>query len=307
MRRSILIGLSFIICHLSFSPAGAQSFTALWATGSAVPGGVQQLEQRPDGQFRYAGPLNVGELKVQTTATAQPGTTQYLRPQLVDSYLINNGLQYMVTTDADQPGWVVSFQEDTYCFTVDPFSRRLTGQLLLPWNEVLLAGSAFAGGANSVEWSRDAMLSFERDRQNPYRFTWIGELGVYDDVVEPGRFKLEGQMTWGPRELHPYTQDEDLLQSTQMRQGGDDTKWRVSQHGTYRITVDLLTLDFHAELQQNARSGEANGISTISDASTATQQHRRGSTFFSLDGRRLTARPSQPGLYISGGRKMIIR
>ena len=50
-----------------------------------------------------------------------------------------------LTTDSTQEGWVVSFQEDTYCLLVNPQQRTLTGQLLLPWNEVLIAGSAFEG------------------------------------------------------------------------------------------------------------------------------------------------------------------
>jgi len=243
------------IMALTFAATSwAQQFEQLWATGSAVPNGTQQLVKRPDGMFRFAGSLNAGELKIMTTAEYEQGTTQFLKPQFVDSYLINNGLSYSVTSDASQPGWVVSFQEDTYRFLIDPNSRRLTGELMLPWNEVLIAGSAFRGGSDRVEWKRDNMLPFVRDHENPYVFTWEGELGIYNNVVEPGRFKLEGQMTWGPRELHPYVQDESLLECTQMRTGGDDTKWKVSQQGTYRITVDLFNETFHAELvsPQNA-------------------------------------------------------
>lgn len=226
----------------------AQSFEGLWATGSALDGGIVQLTKRPDGLFRFAGALKAGELKIMTTETFVQGTTQFLKPSYVDSYLINHGLRYGLTKDESQEGWVVSFQEDTYRFLVDPVNRTLTGELMLPWNEVLIAGSAFLGGSNSVEWDRNAMLPFTRDHDQPYVFTWTGELGVYSDVVEPGRFKLEGQMTWGPRELHPYVQDEDILQASQMRTGGDDTKWRVSQNGTYRITVNLFTETIHAEL-----------------------------------------------------------
>ena len=46
----------------------AQQFDELWATGSAVPDGTQQLVKRSDGLFRFAGPLNEGELKIMTTA-----------------------------------------------------------------------------------------------------------------------------------------------------------------------------------------------------------------------------------------------
>jgi len=238
MKTSTILrlSLSFVIIALSFSSVSAQD--ALWATGSAMPDGqTVQLTRRPDGKFTYTGPLNVGELKIMTTAEPTSGT-QYLAPQLADSYLVNYGLTYTTTTDAERDGWVVSFQEDTYRFVVDTRNRTVTGELLLPWNEVLIAGSAITNGADNTEWKRDNMLPFTRDKENPYVFTWQGYLGHFD-VVEPDRFKLEGQMTWGPRELHPYTQDEDILTSTQFRQGGDDTKWHVYEAGVYRITVDL--------------------------------------------------------------------
>ena len=55
-------------------------------------------------------------------------------------------------------------------------------------------------------------------------------------------------MTWGPRELHPFVNDEDILEATQLRTGGDDTKWRVVTPGVYRIRVNLFTETIHAEL-----------------------------------------------------------
>ena len=242
------LSLILLIALVWFSTdAQAQNFERLWATGTAVEEGSVELTRRPDGLFRFAGALKDGELKIQTTETFQKGVTQFLKPQLVDSYLINNGLRYTVTSDESQPGWVVSFSEETYRFLVDPAAHTVMGELCLPWNEVLIAGSAFAGGSNNVEWNRNAMLPFERDHEDPYVFTWTGELGIFSGVVEPGRFKLEGQMTWGPRELHPFTQDEDILGVRQMRQGGDDTKWRVSKAGTYRITVNLFHETIEAE------------------------------------------------------------
>lgn len=238
------LSLLFLIFHLSFSPAGAQD--ALWATGSALDRESVQLTRRPDGKFTYTGPLNDGELKIMTTQEPT-ANTQYIAPQLADAYLVNYGLTYALTTDADREGWVVSFQEDTYRFVVDTDKRTVTGELLLPWNEVLIAGSAITNGADNTEWHRDNMLPFKRDQENPYVFIWEGYLGHFD-VVEPDRFKLEGQMTWGPRELHPYTQDEDILSSTQFRQGGDDTKWHVYQEGFYRITLNLYDETIHAEI-----------------------------------------------------------
>lgn len=255
------LSLILLIALVWFSAdAMAQNFERLWATGTAVEEGSVELTRRPDGLFRFAGALKDGELKIQTTETFQKGVTQFLKPQLVDSYLINNGLRYTVTSDESQPGWVVSFSEETYRFLVNPAAHTVRGELCLPWNEVLIAGSAFAGGSNNVEWNRNAMLPFERDHEDPYVFTWTGELGIFSGVVEPGRFKLEGQMTWGPRELHPFTQDEDILGARQMRQGGDDTKWRVSKAGTYRITVNLFHETIEAELLTDAQQSETDGI-----------------------------------------------
>ena len=96
----------------------AQSFEGLWATGSALDGGTVQLPKRPDGLFRFAGALKAGELKIMTTETFVQGTTQFLKPSYVDSYLINHGLRYGLTKDESQEGWVVSFQEDTYKITI---------------------------------------------------------------------------------------------------------------------------------------------------------------------------------------------
>lgn len=274
--------LLYIFLLLLPASVMAQGFEELWATGSAVPQGTCQLIKRPDGQFRFAGPLNAGELKIMTTEVYQEGVTQFLKPQLADSYLINYGLNYVVTSDVEQPGWVVSFQEDTYRFLVDPVARRVTGELMLPWNEVFIAGSAFEGGADNREWNRNGMLPFERDHDNPYVFSWTGQLAPYDNVVEPGRFKLEGQMTWGPRELHPYVQDENLLESTQMRMGGDDTKWHVYTEGTYHIVVDLFNETFHAELLSDHLLPQEDGVGEMK-----AEPGNTAPEVYSIDGVRL--------------------
>ncbi len=281
------LSLILLIALVWFSAdAMAQNFERLWATGTAVEEGSVELTRRPDGLFRFAGALKDGELKIQTTETFQKGVTQFLKPQLVDSYLINNGLRYTVTSDESQPGWVVSFSEETYRFLVDPAAHTVRGELCLPWNEVLIAGSAFAGGSNNVEWNRNAMLPFERDHEDPYVFTWTGELGIFSGVVEPGRFKLEGQMTWGPRELHPFTQDEDILGARQMRQGGDDTKWRVSKAGTYRITVNLFHETIEAELLTDAQQSETDGIH-FPEAQPSLSEQTLSPAYYDANGMRL--------------------
>lgn len=282
MRKLIAI-ICVLTLNLSYT-AKAQGFEALWLTGTAVPGGkTVQLTKRPDGLFRFAGALVDGDLKIMTTEHFEKGVTQFLKPQLYDAYLINKGITYQLTKDETQAGWVVSFAEDAYCLLVDPANHKVTGELLFPWNELLIAGSAYEGGSNDVEWNRNAMLSFEQDHDNPYVFSWTGVLGVFDNVVEPGRFKLEGQMTWGPREFHPFQQDEDILTSTQMRKGGADTKWLVSKRGIYRIVIDIFQETFHAEYLSSTRSMNdgTTGIETVGDAVGTTP-----STVYDLNGQK---------------------
>ena len=286
MKR-ILISLLIILSSYSYIVAQDR----LWATGSAVPDGTRELVKQRDGKFRFTGALNEGELKIMTTESFQQGTTQFLTPQLVDSYLINNGLKYTLTKDETKEGWVVTFQEDYYRFIVDTGSRTVKGELFLPWNELLIAGSAFPGGSDNIEWHRDNMLPFTRDHENPFVFEWTGELGIYDDVVEPGYFKLEGQMTWGPRELHPYEQGEDILTSKEVRIGGDDTKWKVNTPGTYRIRVNLFEQTIQGELLTGSQA-DSQGIYDlpIDDSDKSVNSKSVNSKYYDLNGRQIDNR-----------------
>lgn len=240
MKRNILITLSFIICQLVFCPAGAQS---LWITGSAVPGGIQQLTATPDGNFKYAGSLQAGELRVQTTKKAGKDT-RYLTPLLPDASIANKGIGYTETTDAEAAGWQVPVSEDRYRFTVNRHVRLLRGEIFQPWGELFIAG-----GATEVGWKCEGkMLLMKQDVENPCLWSWEGELKNHPDVEEPRSFKFQGQDRWNPKSLHPYKQDTDILEDQQMRTGGDDTKWTISREGTYRISVDVFHETVKAEV-----------------------------------------------------------
>ena len=155
MKKSIII-LAALAGTLNMS---AQK--ELWITGSAVPGGTQKLETFPDGQFKFAGTLNAGELKVITTDGEQ-AATQYLTPRSFESYVVNKGLAYAKTRSADDAAWIVPFTEDRYKFTVDTKTQTLTGELFVPWREVYIAG-----GACEIGWQAFVMLPFTQDAEDP--------------------------------------------------------------------------------------------------------------------------------------------
>ena len=232
---TLLALLCPVCCNIVAAPKAApKAAPALWISGPAVPGGVQPLELMPDGQtYKSAGALNPGELYVQTTKKTT-GATRYLAPTLPDALIANRGTAYEERTEPT--AWQVPFQNDLYRFTVSTADRRLQGEIFQPWGELFLAG-----GATEVGWHCEGrMLLMTQDRENPCLWTWEGELRNHPDVEEPRSFKFMGQDRYQPKSIHPYRQGDDPLNVGQLRTGGDDTKWDITQDGRYRIEIDLF-------------------------------------------------------------------
>lgn len=232
MIRSLL----FAVCCFVCSHMAAQD---LWITGSAVPGGAQKLEKVADNDYKYAGRLNAGELRVTTAKKPRKGT-RFFSPVLMDANLVNKGIAYCETTDAKAPAWQVVVSEDRYRLHVYTDRKELRGEIFQPWGELFIAG-----GATEAGWKEGKMLLMKQDLNNPCLWTWEGELKRHPEVEEPTSFKFQGQDRWYPKNLHPYRQGTDVLQDRRLRTGGDDTKWVISRDGRYRITVDL----FHETIQ----------------------------------------------------------
>ena len=237
MKR-LLIALTFVICHVSLSMAQNE----LWITGSAVPGGVQKLIATADNGYKFAGTLQAGELRIQTTRKAGKDT-RYMCPDLPDALIANKGLHFTETADAQAAAWQVPFTEDRYRFVIDTRSHTLRGEIFQPWGELFIAG-----GATEVGWKEGKMLLMTQDLNNPCIWTWEGELKRHPEFEEPTSFKFQGQNRWNPKNLHPYKEGTDILKDGQLRTGGSDTKWQVSQNGRYRITIDLFYETVKAEL-----------------------------------------------------------
>ena len=235
MIRSLL----FAVCCFVCSHMAAQD---LWITGSAVPGGAQKLEKVADNDYKYAGRLNAGELRVATAKKPRKGT-RFFSPVLMDANLVNKGIAYCETTDAKAPAWQVVVSEDRYRLHVYTDQKMVHGEIFQPWVELFIAG-----GATEAGWHEGKMLLMKQDLNNPCLWTWEGELKRHPEVEEPTSFKFQGQDRWYPKNLHPYRQGTDVLQDRRLRTGGDDTKWEISRDGRYRIVVDLFHETIQAEI-----------------------------------------------------------
>ena len=214
----------------------------LWITGSAVPGGAQKLEKVADNDYKYAGRLNAGELRVSTAKKPHKGN-RYLTPTVADASLVNKGIAYSETADAQSAAWQVVVSEDRYRLHVYTDKKVLHGEIFQPWGELFIAG-----GATEAGWHEGKMLLMKQDLNNPCLWTWEGELKRHPEVEEPTSFKFQGQDRWYPKNLHPYRQGTDVLKEHRLRTGGDDTKWEISRDGRYRIVVDLFHETIQAEI-----------------------------------------------------------
>ena len=298
-----LIVMTLITFYFSLFTSMAQ--TDLWITGSGVPGGTQQLVKVPSQQiFKFAGTLQPGEVKIMTTETPS-ATTKYLVPRYPDAYIVNNGIPFTQTTAADMPGWVVTFAEDRYRFTVDLSTSKLQGELFDAWDELFIVGGAVECG-----WTAHVMLPLERVEGERCTYTWTGELKNRTENVEPRRFKLMGQNAWEPKHLHPYTQDELPQNTTCLRTGGDDTKWQINNDGFYRITVDVFRETFNAEYLGTSLMNEESPTG-IENINANANVNNNNPAVYDLQGRRISDESNHSfiskGIYICNGKKIMMR
>ena len=221
--------------------AGAQNISNCWIVGTAVPDFAQKMERTPDGGFMYAGPLKAGEARI-TTSLQNDAAVQLLTPAEADASLVNKGIKYHLTTGQESPAWQVYFTEDLYRVFVNTQKGEVRGEIFRPWGELFIGGGATENG-----WDNKHMQPFTQSADDPCVWTWTGELRPHSQFKEPNAFKLEGQLKWGPKQLHPFTAQADVLETSQIRLGGNDDKWQLSRAGRYRLTVNVFKLTMKAE------------------------------------------------------------
>ena len=302
MKRLLLI----LSCLYSFTfSVYAQNTDRYWAVGTAVPDGIQELTPFPNNKFKYTGRLiEGGTLKFRNMEIPKGISVRYLKPTYEDAYAVTGATPFTLTRDSTAALWTVPITEDVYRITIDLSAKTLTGELFRPWNELFIVG-----GATECGWVTYTFLPFTRDENEICTWDWTGELRERQEYGEPRRFKFEGQNAWEPKVLHPFTQDEDILQSTQILTGGSgDNKWSIRQEGYYHIRVDVFRETVHAEyLGANPTSEEPSDINEIKNEELKIKNEEVA--IYDLSGRLLPlkgAGGSLPkGIYIINGKKIL--
>ncbi len=205
--------------------------TDLWITGSAVPSGIQKLENYPS-LFKYLGSLNPGEVKFMTTATPT-NETRYIVPSITGS-VIGSGMAIQYTTDSNATGWAVNDVADNYKLTVDAINNTLNGEQFTPWDNIYIIGAALSSG-----WSIDDAPQLTQDVVNKNIYTWSGNLAANADGSKD--FKFLGQRNFTGNSLHPYIGDQNILEAKYLAVNPtSDYKWKIANDGNYTITIDLF-------------------------------------------------------------------
>lgn len=304
MKRTILF---YILCSL-IPALSTQAQTRLFVRGSAVPGGIQQLTRFSTKEsnkftFKFHGKLLPGDLYITTTDIPRT-SSYYYAPKQVDANIVTSGTGYAQQRDSVGAEWAVLFEADNYRFTVDVTNKQVSGELFVRWYEAWICGGCVEDeqgkGISGQEghWQITAGKQMEQNWEDPNVFEWTGLLKAYSYNQEPKRFKINGQYGWGPKVLHPFTQDASILTAKQLwYNGSEDYKWVINKDGYYHIKVNV----FKETIEGQYLGAEENpdGIDDLNDLKESK------TTIYNLAGQRLSK--PQHGLNIIGGRKVLVR
>lgn len=311
VRRKMENGRCVLMLLLVWIFAGAGPTKAqdrYWAVGTAVPGGIQELTAFPGNKFKYTGRLiEGGTLRFRNMEVPKGISVRYLKPTYENAYAVTGAIPFTMVRDSSGCEWVVPLTEDIYRITIDMTAKTLTGELFRPWNELFIVG-----GATECGWVTYTFLPFTRDENEVCTWDWTGELRERPEFGEPRRFKFNGQNAWDPKVLHPFTQDEDILGSTQLLTGGSgDNKWSVRQEGIYHIRVDVFRETVQAEYLGPAATQTEDPTGIDETFAVPSQGHSdadmNSNVWYDPSGRRITNAKGAKGIFITEGKKILLR
>lgn len=231
---SYVITVDLLNLTLTMSAAIGPPYTRLWVVGDATPNGWNinnPNEMRVDSGnrwvFRYNEVLKAGEFKI-PTSTGNWGTDYYMPPTNNPS-LTSTDVQLIRNGNPDNK-WRVT-NPGPYKIKLDLQNMKINITPFTPYTQIWMVGDATPNG-----WNIDNPVPMTPVSGDPYRF-------VYEGPMSAGEFKLPiAKGNWGTDYFMPVT-DQSGIGSTQMKfvtGGNPDHKWRLTQSGNYRITIDQL-------------------------------------------------------------------
>ncbi|MFI5157239.1 MAG: SusF/SusE family outer membrane protein [Sphingobacteriales bacterium] len=220
------------VINLTITTFANVPYHNLWLIGDATPGGWGLNTLTPMVQssanpftFTWTGNLVPGEFKI---ATAADYNAPFYRPASNHPALTATGV--VLTTSPDDK-WLITDQGE-YSITLNTKTNTIAiveiNAPKPPYTQLWLIGDATAGG-----WSLNAMTSMTESKTDPFIFTYSGALAL-------GEFKIATKADFNAPFYRPTTNDPDIsATAVQLNAGDPDNKWKVSDAGTYTITLNL--------------------------------------------------------------------
>lgn len=216
------------------------SLEHLYAIGSATPGDwdwgqASELTKESDYIFVYEGELKTGELKF--SGEKDWGASFIHCPS--DGVKINkDGVEdenFQYYANGNDYKWNVEVHGN-YRLTLDLEHWTIKAEFLGEIQEekkLYMIGEATSGG-----WGWDGAQELTQDASNKDLFTWEGEL------KENGTFKISEQKDFNAPFYRPSSGDvtvdaNGVSASDVVFTTGPDDQWKVTETGTYQITLDI--------------------------------------------------------------------
>jgi hypothetical protein len=219
---------------ISVTASSEPPYKQLWLLGDAVPTGWNidnPTPMRVDSSnlfvFTYGGLLTAGEFKI-PVATGNFETDYYM-PLVNQQPLTETGVQLVPGGNPDNK-WKVT-NAGPYKIRLDLQGMTMQIQPFTPYTEIWMVGDATPAG-----WNIDNPVALVPTPGNPYEFSFTGPMTA-------GEFKFPLDTgNWGCDYFMPVINGSEMG-STQMKfikSGSPDNKWRITQAGNYKITINQL-------------------------------------------------------------------
>lgn len=225
------IAIDLLNLSISVTEGSEPLFNALWMVGDAAPNGwnidnpsPMRLDRSNPFVFSYSGILNAGEFKIPTAKGNWGGDfympfVNYQDLTLTDVRLVTGG--------SPDYKWKI-INAGNYKVKLDILSNKIEIKAFTPFTKIWLVGDATPNG-----WDIGNATPMLAEPGNADVFTYVG-------AMKAGEFKFALQKDFNGDFFMPVTEGEGA-ESTEMKfvpGGSPDVKWKLTQPGNYRITID---------------------------------------------------------------------
>lgn len=228
------ISVNLLDSSITYTRQAGPPYSRLWIVGDATPNGWNinaPNEMRVDSSnlfvFTYNEVLNAGEFKI-PVATGNWGGDFYM-PLSNHPAITATGVQLVPGGNPDYK-WQIT-TTGAYKIKLDLQTLSISIKPFTPYPQLWMVGDATPAG-----WNINTPTVMTPVSGNPYQFTYTGPMNA-------GEFKFPvATGNWGTDFFMPVL-DQSGIGSTQAKfvtGGNPDYKWRLTQAGNYRITIDQL-------------------------------------------------------------------